>query len=191
MKLKTLGGLVKKFAGFALRTAVPAAGPILDGLNAALPGDKQLPPEATGKQVEEAIKTLPPEQQTEILSKQIDIEALEIRSHEDIVLGLAELDKPGSSTRPQIADRMAWAIYIVVLIFVAAWAFAIFTKDAESLEQIKDSWQMIAAFLFWPATIVLQFFGKRSTDKSNRMAAATGQPLSGLGNIIGMFKGKK
>jgi len=74
--LKILG----KVGSAVVSTMVPGGGAIINMVNEFLPDDKKLPENATGAQAQEAISTLPPVQQAEILAKKYDVEIAEIQS---------------------------------------------------------------------------------------------------------------
>jgi DNA-binding protein len=170
--------ILKKAGSIALRTIVPISGPIIDTVNAFLPGDKKLPLDATGEQVNRAVDTLSPEQQAQLLSKEYDVEIAEITSWTQIQSSLAEADKAGASTRPDIAKMMAWVVCYAEIIAISMWGYAVI-KNQVSLE---NSWPLIVAILATPTALLRAYFGMRSKEKKSRYNAAIGQPAQS--NII-------
>ncbi len=172
-------------------TMVPGGPAIIKLVNSFLPEDKKLPETATGTQVSSAIATLPPDQQAAVMLKELDVEIEDIRGNVSIVQSMNEADGPGNSTRPMIADRMAWAICGGVWVFILAIAWAIVTKDAATISALNPAWMLMALVLGVPSTVVLRYFNARTDEKKARYAVMAGQeaPASGLANIIKAFTG--
>jgi len=148
---------------------------------------------ATGKQVHEAIQTLPPDQQAMLLSKQLDVEMAEIHSFTAIQESLAKADIAGSSTRPEIAKMMATVVCFAVVAFVSAWVVALFTKQA-AMEQVSGSWPVMLTALGTPTALLRSYFGLRTKEKNGRYGIALGQapqpsPLASLAGAL--FGGKQ
>ncbi len=170
---------IKKIGGAAVSTFIPGGGAILGLVNEFLPDNKKLGGDATGTDVEAAIKSLPPEQQADLLSKKLDVEIAEIEGHTNVVQTLAEVDKAGASTRPRIAIIMAWVVAGTISIFVLVWAIAILGNKSETLKQLAAAWPMMLSILTPPVALLRGYFGMRTKEKQSRYSTAFGLPLKG------------
>ena len=173
-----------------VKDVIPGAGIIIDTINEFLPDDKKLPSTATGEQVQNALHSLPPDKQAELLGREIDLEIQEIQSHERIQIALAQADAAGSSTRPAIAYMMAWAVLLVVIPVAWTFCYAIASNKPEIVKAIADNYLMLLAIIGTPTTVLLNYFGNRSKDKAMRQAVAHGHPppVSPLGFIGKLLK---
>lgn len=181
-----IGGILKKVGGGIIKQIFPAAGVVVDIVNELLPGDKKLPADATGDQVQAAVNSLPADQQAQVLSKQLDVEITEIKEWSNVVESLAKSDATGSSTRPFIAAMMAWATCFAIVVFVALWGVAVYDGDEETLKVISDGWPLVVAILATPTALLRSYFGMRTDEKKARYAQASGQQhISGFTGLIG------
>lgn len=184
--------IAMKLGGAALKSipGVGAVTEILGFVNDILPKNKKLTKESTGKDLQSAIDSLPAEKQTEILSKQFDVELAEIKAHVDIITALADVDKTGNSTRPAIALEQSKLIGFGVIIVLAPIGYAIVTKDHAMIKAVADIWPLILAVIGVPAGIVNSYFGKRFKEKSQKYEAVSKTPpvTGAISQIIGMFK---
>ena len=179
--LKTVGtGLIASIAG-------PAAPLIIAGINGFLPGDKQLPDNATGEQAQSAIDNLSPELRASVLEKEYDVTIEEIRGFTGRFKAMAEVDATGNTTRPFIALLMAWVVAFAIVGLVIMIGVAINEKDSETVRAIGDNWPLVAALLGIPSGLLNSYFGKRTKEKQQKYEAATGvsAPISLL---AGLFK---
>lgn len=179
--LKTVGtGLIASIAG-------PAAPLIIAGINGFLPGDKQLPENATGEQAQSAINSLSPELQASVLEKEYDVKKEEIRGFTDRFKAMAEVDATGNTTRPQIALMMAQVVCFTIVVTVSMWAYAVITKNDVMISTINDSWMLIGAIIATPSALLRAYFAMRTKEKQQKYEAATGvsAPISLL---AGLFK---
>ena len=171
-------------------TMIPGGPAILAAVNAFLPDEKKLPDTATGGDIVSAVGSLPPEQRSSLMEKQIDLEIEKVHSWTDIQKSLNEADASGASTRPWIAKMMATIVAIAVLMFMVVWALAIGTGDAETLKALSDSWAMMLTVLGTPTALLRAYFGMRTKEKQARYSAASGQPMAGgISSLIGILKG--
>lgn len=181
--LKILG----KVGSGLISTMVPGGSAIIAGINALLPDDKKLPETATGVDAQNAISTLPPEQQAVVLSKKYDVEIAEINAWANIQGHLAKADESGSSTRPQISMMMAWLVVLQVFTICALMMATIAMQDNDLLSTLKEFWPLLVASMGIPAKVLHSYFGLRTEEKKHRVHAATGvAPIAGL--IAGLFK---
>ncbi|MCK5601801.1 hypothetical protein KAR91_08035 [Candidatus Pacearchaeota archaeon] len=168
-------------------SAIPGGTIALKMINGMLPDDKQLPTNATGKQIKDAVDNdLSGEQRTIIMSKKIDLEMQEVKSWEGIQASMAKADESGSSTRPEIAKMMAWVVVIEILAVILVWGLAVIGKDNATLLILNDSWAMLSALVATPTALLMAYFGMRTKEKQARYSAMTGNPIqTGLAKIIG------
>lgn len=173
-------------------TMVPGASAIIKMVNSFLPEDNKLPDTATGSQVTSAIASLTPDQQAAVMSKELDVEIENIRGNVSIVQSMNEADGPGNSTRPMIADRMAWLVTIGDGFFVFAVGWAILTKDYTTIKALEGAWMLMLAILATPTALLIRYFNARTDEKKARYAVMAGQdaPAAGWANIIKAFTGK-
>lgn len=186
-----IGQIFKRLGGAALKSIPPlgVAAEILGFVNDVLPKDKQLTENSTGSQASAAIAELPKDKQAEILIKQFDVELAEISAHANIVQCLADVDKTGHSTRPEIAKVQSSLIGFGVVITLGPIGYAIVTGDAEMINAVATIWPLIAAVLGICAGIVNSYFGKRHKEKAQKYEAVSNtSPATGLvSQIVGKF----
>lgn len=185
-----IGKALLKIGLGVVRDAIPGAGTIIDTVNTFLPKDKKLPDSATGEQVHDAITALPADKQAEIMSKEIDLDIQEVKSHEAIQVALASADASGSSTRPNIAYMMAWAVLLVILPVAWTFCYAVIDDKADIVKAISDNYLMLLAIIGTPTTVLLNYFGNRTKEKAIRQAVANGYapPVNPLGIIGKLLK---
>ena len=168
--LKILG----QVGGAVVSTMVPGGAAIVAGINAFLPDDKKLPETATGVQVQDAISTLPPDQQAAVLSKQYDVEITKSNNWASIQGHLSEADKAGASTRPTISMMMAWLVVLQVFTLCALMSATIALRDDHLLDTLKDFWPLILTSMGTPIMLLRSYFGMRTEEKKHRVHAASG-----------------
>ena len=183
-----LGDILKKVGSTIIRNVVPGGGLIVDVVNSFLPFDKKLPEDATGEQIDQAVKTLTPEQQSQIYMKEIDVELAEISSWTQVQGSLADADKAGASTRPRIALMMAYIVGFVVLAFSSMWIVAIFRDQVEMIKRLADSWPLMLTIIATPTALLRAYFGMRSKEKKERYGAAVGQPVQRPNFLVDIIK---
>jgi len=185
-----LGDILKTAGSAIVKTLVPGGGFIIDLVNNVLPADKKLPVDATGEQITQAIQTLPPDKQAELMSKELDVEIAEINSWTQIQGSLAEADKVGASTRPKISLMMAEIVGFVVIAFSSMWIVAIFRNQVDMVQRLSNAWPLMLTVIATPTALLRAYFGMRTKEKENRYAAAIGQevqPMGIVGNLVKMI----
>lgn len=188
MKLESI---LKKVGTSIIKNVVPGGGLVIDLVNDFLPGGKKLPTDATGDQVSQAVQSLPPEQQMQLMSKELDVEIAEINSWAQVQGFLAEADKAGASTRPKISLMMAQIVGFVVIAFSSMWIVAIFRDQVEMVQRLSDSWPLMLTVIATPTALLRAYFGMRSREKEDRYAVSTRQsiPATGfLANVVKLLK---
>lgn len=167
-----------KAGSVAIATAFPVAAPFLGVLNNMLPDDKKLPPSATGDDVKAAVETLTPQQLTGLKALRIEAEMNESNNHVSTVQALAEVDKTGNSTRPQVVIMMAWLVVLQVSTVCLSMFGAVVMGNDAILKTLQSFWPLLLTSMGVPTTLLLRYFGQRTREKANRLAAATGLPIN-------------
>ena len=170
-----IGKILTKVGTSLIRDIVPGAGAVIDLINGFLPDDKKLDIETTtGTKAISAINQLPPAEQTQILSKQLDVEITEIKEWSNVISMLAEADKSSNSTRPKIAIMMSWCVTLSILIFISLWTVAITRDKVDMIKALSDAWPLMLTVLATPTALLRAYFGMRSDEKKSRYKAAQG-----------------
>ncbi len=182
MKLKTLLEL-----GSALTvTTMPQLAGAITAVNALLPKDKQLPPEATGAEIENAMGQLPDEVQFALMEKEIELEVIESNNWTDIQKTHSETDSKGASTRPFIALLFAWAVVFVVVPMAWILLYAIVKNMTDMIDSIGGSWPWLLSAIAPLLMVIRAYFGLRTSEKKSRYAASVGQdvPTNPLAMVV-------
>lgn len=179
-----LGKIIKTVGSSLLRDIVPGAGIVIDTINAVLPKNKKLDVDtATGNDVTQAVNSLPPDKQADLLSKEFDVEIEEIRGFTERFQAAMEADKTGNSTRPRIALMMGRTVCFTVITSITALFIAIFTKNFEMVKYMADLWPLMLTILATPTALLRAYFAMRSKEKEARYQMASDQEIS-PGNLI-------
>ena len=185
--LKVLG----KVGGSILADIIPGGNAILNVVNEFLPDDLKLTAKATGEQIQEAVSSLPAEQQATLLSKEFDVEVTSIQEHTKVLTALGEVDKTGNSTRPFIALMMAWVVSFSIVGLIIMLGIAINEKDSETVIAIGNNWPLAVALLGIPSGLLRAYFGMRTKEKQQKYQALTNTaPTSSLSGIVGLLRPK-
>lgn len=171
--------IFKRVGGAVLSSVVPGYGAVVSVVNEFLPDGKKISGTSTGTEIEKAIESLPPDKQAELLSKQIDVEIVEIKEHSNVMAILADADKAGASTRPKAAMIAIWFFAIFGGLFALVVCWAIIWAKPETLKNLKDLWPLVLSILGPPIGLLERYFGKRTKEKQARYAGAFGSPLQG------------
>lgn len=184
MKLINILG---KLGGAALKSipGVGAAAEIIGFVNGVLPKDKQVSENSTGDKVLAVIKDLPTEQMNEVLIKKFDVEIEEIKGHSEVIKALADVDKVGASTRPEIAKLYAYLTALIAYTITWGLTFAVATGNNALLEQVQDLWPMVLAVITPFVAIIRSYFGMRTKEKQQKYEAASGvSPIVGAASKL-------
>ncbi len=179
-------GIIKSVGGAVVRNAVPGGGLIVDAVNALLPDDAKLPADATGHDIKQAVKSLPPEQRAAIEQKRFDVEIAQIQQENSTVRAMLEADtKTPHTTRPYIAKGSFLVVAWVTVTVIALWSYAIATGDEGMVSTVMDGWQFVLAVIGPLVTLLWAYFGVLKHEHRNRLTAAVGHPpAGGLGSIV-------
>ncbi len=191
----TVGGrIIEEVVPFGL------GGVLIGAINKELPDDKQLPANATGKQIAQAANSLTPEQQTRLKAQEFEIDLTTIKETNETLRTMLEADAACThTTRPFIAkwSFIFTAVFsgIVGLTAVGVWAYAVTTKQVALVEAVMAGWPFIAAVLLAVTgtfTMLLKaYFGLLTKESEQKVGAATGQfKPNAISTIISAVKGR-
>ena len=188
MKLKTILSTV---GGAVVRNVVPGGGLILDVVNAALPAASQLLPDATGRDVEAAIVTLPPTQRAELLSRDYDVQIEQIRQGNESVREAIRADASDpQTTRPYIAKHALHVVAFVIVMVTSLWAYAVAAGKPAMILAITGGWPFVLALLGPLVTLLWAYFGVLREEHKTNVNASNGltSPAGLLGAVAGLLK---
>lgn len=169
-----------------LKTAVPAAGPIIDVVNAYLSDDDKLNPDtATGADLEAAVGKLPPEQQAAVLSKQYDVQIATVQAESSAVVAMLQTEQASQhSTRPKIALGAFRVVAFVSVLFASVLAYAVLKGDGALVAAVSNAWPLALAIILPMVRWLDKYFGVLRSESRDRLAAITGQqPASRVDSI--------
>jgi hypothetical protein len=158
--------IAKKAGAAIIRDVVPGGSLIIDTINAVLPPDKQLPPDATGD------------------SLAARLSQLELQASTTAVMLNAEAQST-HTTRPRIALGAFHVVATVTLVVVSMWAVAIMRGDVKMLSAITDGWEFVLAAILPFVGWLNQYFGILRDEHRNRLDAIHGQTRrTGIASIL-------
>jgi hypothetical protein len=162
--------IAKKAGAALIRDAIPGGALIIDALNAALPADKQLPPDTTGDTLAARLSQL------------------ELQANTTVAMLNAEAQST-HTTRPRIALGAFHVVATVTLTVIAMWAVAIARGDVAMLGAITGGWEFVLAAIVPFVGWLNQYFGILRDEHKNRLDAVNGAaPPRGLAAIVAAFK---
>ena len=182
-----LWDIIKTVGSAALQVALPGTGSLIVGaVNELLPDDKKLPAGATGDDLNNAIASLPPEQQASVMEKEFDVEITQIKESNATLRTMLESDaKNPHSTRPKIALEAFYVVAFISILVVSMWAYAILKQDEKLVKVIVDGWPWVLAvigpFVGW----LNNYFGTLKQEHKNKLDAANGSSTpAGIAGIL-------
>lgn len=186
-----LWDIVKTVGSSIISNAVPGGSLIVEGINALLPDDKQLPVDATGDQVNSAISSLPPEQQAQVLNKEYDVKLEQIKQSYSALNTMLEANaKSTHTTRPKIAYQAFQVIAFSTISIIFAWSFAVITGNTEMVDTVERSWLFILGVITPLVTVLHAYFGVLTNESKDRLNAAQGHKVDPVGGLIGKLFNK-
>lgn len=187
-----LWDIVKSVGSVAIQTALPGTGSLIVGaVNQLLPGDKKLPSTATGDDLSNAINTLPPEQQSQVLMKEYDVTIEDIKQSHSTIRAMLESDaKAPHTTRPYIAKGAFHIVAFVTLVMVCTWATGVFSGNDKMVKTVTDGWPWVIAVIGPLVTLLYSYFGVLRKESENKMNAANGLHAgTGIGALLSKVLG--
>lgn len=190
MGKSNLWDIATKVGGSIFRSVVPGGGVILDVVNEFLPEDKKLDGgTATGAQIQDAIASLPPEQQAHLRAKEFDVQLAEIRESNETLRTM--LDKDASdphSTRPFIAKGCFWVLAITSVMIVGAFVFGVLSEKDTLVTSVTNGWPFVAMVIAPFVYVLKAYFGILAKEAKQRFEAASGAPMaSPFADIVTKF----
>lgn len=182
--------ILKNVGSAAIQTALPGVGTlIVQGVNTMLSDDDQLPVDATGDQIGDAINKLPPEQQSQVLMKSYDVKLEQIKqSHSSLQTMLKANVQSTHTTRPKIAYQSFQVIAYSNVVAISIWAWAVINSDTP-LTSLNNSWPFLLTVTGSLTTLLLAYFGILRDEKKDDLNAAQGHKVDPIGGMIGkLFK---
>lgn len=186
-----LSGIIATLGGAALQAVFPKEAPaIIADINAVLPAEKQITPEATGTDIQAAIADLPTEERLALLNREYDFRMAELDQETDVTQILANADIKGKTLRPSIAFLMA----VVLIVNVEAYGYLLYQK---ALAGADVTWDQLSIVIGVPFAIVISYFGFLKNERTrifemvlNRTPAGA---LAGKGAeaVLNILKAKK
>ena len=164
--------LIKKLLPFAgaLLGATPAA-PLIPLINAVLPaGEDRLSGTTSVDDAVALIQRQPPDLQLKI--DKIDLERE--REHTEQIRILEEMNRHGSSTRPEIARGSFHVMAFVTIVIVSGITYEFATNGLESAEHMVTIGLGMASLMGPFTAVVWRYFGVRTDEKTLRLAVGTG-----------------
>jgi hypothetical protein len=187
--------ILTKIGSNALKTIpeVSIVVEIIDLINSIVPKEYKVSENSTGKDVIDTLNSFLSQNAKDIiLNKKFDISVQEIKSHEEIIKAIAEVDKMGKSTRPFIAKIIAVNTIFIVDIIIAGVVYAVYTGNTDIVKEIKDSWPLILSLLTPFIVLLKSYFGLRTKEKSHKyeIISNTPTPLDAISKILKAFSNK-
>ncbi len=187
-----LWDIVKTVGSAALQVALPGTGSLIVGaVNELLPDDKKLPEGATGDQAMTAIAGLPPEQQTSVMEKELDVTIEDIKQSHNTVRVMLESDaKNPHSTRPYIAKGSFHVVAFTTIVTISVWAYGVFVQNEGIVSAVMGGWQFVLAVTGPLVTLLWAYFGILKKEHKNKLDAANGSvtPPGIAGLVASLFK---
>lgn len=178
--------IIKTIGGGVLANAVPGGSLLLGAINSFLPGDKQLPSNATGHQIGAVVETLSGSEKASIMEKEFDVQITEIKEGNETLREMlkSDADNP-QSTRPYIAKHAFHVVGAVCIGVIVLWGYGVFKENAIIVKSVTDSWTMVIALIAPLVTVLLAYFGHLVKENKNKMDAANGSTASS--GIVGLL----
>lgn len=181
--------IIKKVGGSAISTFMPGGGAVLGIVNALLPGDQQLPSNATGHDIGVAVESLSGTEKTAIMMKEFDVEITEIKEGNETLREMIKSDAENPhSTRPYIAMHSFHVLAISTISTLCIWSYGVFTENVAVINAVTEAWPLIATITGTFTSILLSYFGNLVREQKNKMDATNGSTTpNGLAGIASMI----
>jgi len=185
--------IIEKAGVAALNVAFPGSGTLVAGLvNEFLPDDKKLPATATGQDIKNALRELPPADRARLMEKEIDVDLTRIKqSNETLRVMLQADEKSVHTTRPYIAKGSFQVVAFCICSIVVIWSYGVVIGKAEIIKGVTDGWPFILSVIGPLVTLLWAYFGILKDEHKNRLNSLSGNQSTGvIGSIISSIKGK-
>lgn len=180
-----LSDILKKVGIGIIKDAIPGGSVIMQVVNELLPKDKQLGSSATGKELNEAIESLPPEDKAKILEKQFDVDITQIKEASASLQAMLAADASSThTTRPFIARWSFIVVSFVSVSIVSIWAYAVIDGDTALVLSVTNGWPMVVALLAPFFVLLRAYFGILGKESKHKLDAANGNPTSSIASTL-------
>lgn len=131
-----------------------------------------------------------PELQLKFAERANELEIEEIRGFTERFNMMAEADKTGNTTRPQIALMMAKTTCFAIMACIVALVIAVIKGNSDLISQIDGLWPLVLAILATPTALLRSYFALRSGEKKARYQMASEQEVAPgiFGSVMKLFK---
>lgn len=184
--------IAKTVGSAIISTAVPGGPLLLAGINELLPDDKKLPPSATGQDVQDAVASLPPEQQAAVINKEFDVDLTQIRESNETLRAMLASDAASQhTTRPYIAKHAFHMVAFVSVVVICLWAYGVAKQDEKLVTAVMNGWPFVLAVIAPFVVLLRAYFGVLKQEQRDRINGATGtSTTTGAAAIISGILGR-
>jgi len=181
--------IVSKVGTSVLKSVIPGASAVIDVVNTFLPNDKKLDVDkVTGSDIESVIASLPADQQASILSKQFDVEIVQIQEENSTLRTMLESDAANPhSTRPLVIKIVTWTLAFITVLATFVWAYGVLVGDVAMIETIMNGWVFLGTLIAPFVTVLHAYFGVLRKENKQKIEAASGQPVGSLAGLMSAF----
>jgi len=166
-------------AATIMGTLHPGIGAAIGLVNNFLPDDKKIPESSTGAEVQAAIATLTPGQQSSIMEREIDLKISQEEGWTERYKAMCQSD--GQETRVRaVLDREARRAPTV----------PIHRKPStgRNLSENSSIWMVFGILVSTPTTLLMNYFGNLRNEQANRQTAISGQKMPSPASIMSVFR---
>jgi len=188
-----LWDVVKSVGSGVIREVVPGGGILVDAVNELLPDDKKLPSNATGRDIDDAVGSLPAEQRARVYEKEFDVDLTQIRQSNETVRAMLEADaKAPHTTRPYIAKGAFHVVAFAVVVTVATWAYGVVVGRDGLVESVTGGWPFVLSVIGPFVVLLHAYFGVLKREQKDRLDAARGNSTpAGVAGILSRVLNRK
>lgn len=178
--------IIKTVGGGVLANFVPGGSALIGTINALLPGNAQLPANATGNQIGAAVETLSGSEKASLMEKEFDVQITEIKEGNETLREMLKSDADNPhSTRPYIAKHSFHVIAAVNIIVIAVWAVGVLKGNDKIVAAVIESPYFILALIGPLVTVLLAYFGHLVKEHKSKLDAANGSTApSGITGLL-------
>lgn len=176
-----VGELLKTAAG-VLGTVHPGIAGAISLANIFLDDEDKLPLEATGKEVEDKVQSLPPDVRATILNKKVDLDIAREEGWTERYKAMCAAE--GQETRAKAVMRVT----NVLCFEIVAFTVLLFWKP--ELAESPVVWTAFGTLTGVPASVLLSYFGNLRKEQAARQDTIRGSSTRGaVENVIRAWKG--
>jgi len=173
-------------AATIMGTLHPGIGAAIGLVNNFLPDDKKIPESSTGAEVQAAIATLTPGQQSSIMEREIDLKISQEEGWTERYKAMCQSD--GQETRAKIANKMCNMLCAITTLFCIIVAWQIHKYGMSNLSENSSIWMVFGILVSTPTTLLMNYFGNLRNEQANRQTAISGQKMPSPASIMSVFR---